>query len=120
MLSREILDLAVEMTKKYYGKPLVLVGESQKIKDELEEYELSDEIVPHRLNVVIDGKEAFAVIGITVEATEWYSYEHAKEVFKEAVDDSVWDCLLINAMRAHMNTMVYPFVRDDDGSKSNA
>lgn len=114
-LAGEILKFASEKSQKYYQKPLVFV-KNKDIKSEIiedliktflsdNEYEVVDSFVNRRL-CICDGVEAFRVKGQTKDY--YYTFAHTKEVFKEAKNDEVWDCILVTAMRNKANTTVNP------------
>lgn len=60
-----------------------------------------------------NGRKGRDVFGIRAERKSealFYSLEHTKEVFEEAleINDPVWDCTLIKTMRERKDTTVYP------------
>jgi phosphoadenosine phosphosulfate reductase len=55
------------------------------------------------------GRDIFATKGKTKKDAYYYSLEHSKEVFEESKDrDPIWDCRLIEQMRANKDIIVNP------------
>lgn len=127
--AKKIIRLASSLSKEYYKKPLVVL-DSEDVNSKVlldlmaltlkdEEYEVvkkhPSDFISFRLNVLTYRNdeshldiEAFGVKGITDEATLFFSYDHTKQVHKEATGDDVWDCPLIIAMRYQQNTFICP------------
>lgn len=120
---REILKLASKLSRKYYGKPLVVVHSGDRESDrvvnlvintlEPEEYELVNEkssiyrvvngAVAHRMSVVAHSGSAFAVKGAIKD--EPFSYFFTKEVH----DGKVKAGLLQSAMSEKLNVIANPY-----------
>lgn len=55
------------------------------------------------------GRDIFVIRGNTKKDAYFYSLEHSKEVFEESKDrDPIWDCRLIEKMRAKKDIIVNP------------
>lgn len=54
------------------------------------------------------GRDVFGVRGNTYKDGQFFSLDHAKEVFEEAkeINDPAWDCTLIDRMRRNKDTIV--------------
>lgn len=128
--AKEIIRFASKLSKEYYGKPLnvvctnddrgklvmTLIREVLNPKDYqilLADSEVS--YLPHYMNIFCKcGNDKpvddFGVIGIDDCHTLFYSFEHVKDVYKDAqeMQDPVYDCVFIEAMRHKANTFVCP------------
>lgn len=111
--AQEILEYASNLSYKYYGQPLVIVGDGRVLnlaKKTLGYFDMAEEPVNHRMCVLSTGKKAFCLKG--VKEDKYFTYEHTKEVVKESVDDAVWDCVLVTGMRFKANVRVNPYARE--------
>ena len=119
---KKILTYAQELSRVFYEKPLAFIytgdNASKRLlylaEEVLDEYEVTNGFLPHRVCVTAECPTTFGLKGITAKDDKHYSFEHTKEVFKEAVDDEVWDCLLVTAVKKKGNVMVNPFGEDDE------
>ena len=62
------------------------------------------------------GRDTFGIRTSTYDKAQFYSLEHAQEVFKDAqeMQDPVWDCTLIKNMREHGDVVVNPIYEWSD------
>ena len=129
---KEIINLAVKMSWKYYGKPLVVVHGNDRKSDRLVSfimdnlrpsdyefaneqsmvYQIVDGAVAHRLSVVASGEKDFAVKGQGKD--EGYSFFHVDKIENNDLNKEYWDNLLLIAMKNQMNTVVNPFAETND------
>ena len=115
MREKEILEYADNLSREYYGLPLVVVYNGNDkilslVKETLEEYELSTDFLPHRICVTDSCKKAFG-LKWDAERDMFFEFEHTKEVFEEAVGDDVLDCFIVRGVRKKMDVMVNPYGR---------
>lgn len=115
--SEEVLKFAAKLSKEFYGKPLVIVTEfdllrlAQKVLDP-SDYRVAIDFEPFRLCAETIGKGCFGVRGCGMNYE--YTFDHAKEVYEESkVNDPIYDCLLITAMKDKKNVYVNPFGTDE-------
>ena len=62
------------------------------------------------------GRDTFGIRAATYDKAQFYSLDHAQEVFKDAqeMQDPVWDCTLIKNMREHNDVVVNPIYEWSD------
>lgn len=112
---QEILLYADELSRTYYEKPLLFDYHDKRLLDiareTLSEYEVANSMIPQRICVSSHGEKAFGLRALEEKDNKYYDFEHTKEVFEEAVNDDVWDCVIVSAIRHKANVIVNPFAK---------
>lgn len=117
--SKDILRNASSFSEEFYNLPLLVIyAYSDRCKallklmeDTVDDFGMKithGKYAFHRMSVSSEtGEDDFSVAG---KEPHFYSLDHAKEVYQEdkEIGDKNWECLLISAMKANGNVVVYP------------